>query len=249
MSKAAEKHTSPHGLSVYSIVIPKYNQGFFENRSIGVFYDFQGGIRMSNKIYGYIRVSTISQRDDRQWLAMEDFGIPKECVFVDKQSGKDFDRPAYREVMERLAPGDTLVVKSLDRLGRNYDEMTHQLDIITKEKEAAIVVIDLPLLDTRNKYGDDLTAKLISNLVIQVFSYVAETERNMNHQRTMEGLAAARARGVKLGRKPKDKPKGYETVLAQWQNKSLSARKAAEKLEVSLPTFLKWAREQANKEV
>ena len=204
---------------------------------------------MSNKIYGYIRVSTISQRDDRQWLAMEDFGIPKECVFVDKQSGKDFDRPAYREVMERLAPGDTLVVKSLDRLGRNYDEMTHQLDIITKEKEAAIVVIDLPLLDTRNKYGDDLTAKLISNLVIQVFSYVAETERNMNHQRTMEGLAAARARGVKLGRKPKDKPKGYESVFAQWQNKSLSARKAAEKLEVSLPTFLKWAREQANGEV
>ena len=204
---------------------------------------------MSNKIYGYIRVSTISQRDDRQWLAMEDFGIPKECVFVDKQSGKDFDRPAYREVMERLAPGDTLVVKSLDRLGRNYDEMTHQLDIITKEKEAAIVVIDLPLLDTRNKYGDDLTEKLISNLVIQVFSYVAETERNMNHQRTMEGLAAARARGVKLGRKPKDKPKGYETVLAQWQNKSLSARKAAEKLEVSPPTFLKWAREQTNGEV
>ena len=204
---------------------------------------------MSNKIYGYIRVSTISQRDDRQWLAMEDFGIPKECVFVDKQSGKDFDRPAYREVMERLAPGDTLVVKSLDRLGRNYDEMTHQLDIITKEKEAAIVVIDLPLLDTRNKYGDDLTAKLISNLVIQVFSYVAETERNMNHQRTMEGLAAARARGVKLGRKPKDKPKGYESVFAQWQNKSLSARKAAEKLEISLPTFLKWAREQANGEV
>ncbi|WP_303817997.1 recombinase family protein [Selenomonas ruminantium] len=135
---------------------------------------------MNNNIYGYIRVSTISQRDDRQWLAMEEFGIPKECVFVDKQSGKDFDRPAYMEMMERLNPGDTLVVKSLDRLGRNYDEMTRQMDIITKEKEAAIVVIDLPLLDTRNKYGDDLTAKLISNLVIQVFSYVAETERNMN---------------------------------------------------------------------
>ena len=200
---------------------------------------------MNNNIYGYIRVSTISQRDDRQWLAMEDFGIPKECVFVDKQSGKDFDRPAYMEMMERLNPGDTLVVKSLDRLGRNYDEMTRQLDIITKEKEAAIVVIDLPLLDTRNKYGDDLTAKLISNLVIQVFSYVAETERNMNHQRTMEGLAAARARGVQLGRKPMEKPIGYEMVLAQWQNKSLSARKAAELLEVSTPTFLKWAKEQA----
>ena len=200
---------------------------------------------MNNNIYGYIRVSTISQRDDRQWLAMEDFGIPKECVFVDKQSGKDFDRPAYMEMMERLNPGDTLVVKSLDRLGRNYDEMTRQLDIITKEKEAAIVVIDLPLLDTRNKYGDDLTAKLISNLVIQVFSYVAETERNMNHQRTMEGLAAARARGVQLGRKPMEKPIGYEMILAQWQNKSLSARKAAELLEVSTPTFLKWAKEQA----
>jgi len=204
---------------------------------------------MSNKIYGYIRVSTISQRDDRQWLAMKDFGIPKECVFVDKQSGKDFDRPAYRKMMAKLHPGDTLVVKSLDRLGRNYDEMTHQLDIITKEKEAAIVVIDLPLLDTRNKYGDDLTAKLISNLVIQVFSYVAETERNMNHQRTMEGLVAARARGVKLGRKPKDKPEGYENVLAQWQNKSLSARKAAEQLKVSTPTFLKWAREEADGKV
>lgn len=200
---------------------------------------------MNNNIYGYIRVSTISQRDERQWLAMEDFGIPKECVFVDKQSGKDFDRPAYMEMMERLNPGDTLVVKSLDRLGRNYDEMTRQLDIITKEKEAAIVVIDLPLLDTRNKYGDNLTAKLISNLVIQVFSYVAETERNMNHQRTMEGLAAARARGVQLGRKPMEKPIGYEMVLAQWQNKSLSARKAAELLEVSTPTFLKWAKEQA----
>ena len=200
---------------------------------------------MNNNIYGYIRVSTLSQRDDRQWMAMEDFGIPKECVFVDKQSGKDFERPAYKEMMERLTPGDTLVVKSLDRLGRNYDEMTKQLDIITKEKEVAIVVIDLPLLDTRNKYGDDLTAKLISNLVIQVFSYVAETERNMNHQRTREGLAAARARGVQLGRKPMDKPTGYESVLAQWQNKSLSARKAAKLLEVSTPTFLKWAKEQA----
>ncbi len=198
---------------------------------------------MNNNIYGYIRVSTISQRDDRQWLAMEDFGIPKECVFVDKQSGKDFDRPAYAEMMERLNPGDTLVVKSLDRLGRNYDEMTRQLDIITKEKEAAIVVIDLPLLDTRNKYGDDLTAKLISNLVIQVFSYVAETERNMNHQRTMEGLVAARARGVQLGRRPMGKPNGYKTLRERWEAGEVSARKAAEILSVSTPTFLKWVKE------
>ena len=166
-------------------------------------------------VYGYIRVSTVSQRDDRQWIALADFGIPKKCIFVDKQSGKDFDRPAYTKMMKRLGHGDTLVVKSLDRLGRNYDEMTRQLDIITKEKEAAIVVIDLPLLDTRNKYGDDLTAKLISNLVIQVFSYVVETERNMNHQRTMEGLAAARARGVTLGRKPMAKPAGFSAIHAQ----------------------------------
>ena len=192
-------------------------------------------------IYGYIRVSTVAQRDDRQWIALTDFGIPKKCIFVDKQSGKDFDRPAYTKMMKRLGHGDTLVVKSLDRLGRNYDEMTRQLDIITKEKEAAIVVIDLPLLDTRNKYGDDLTAKLISNLVIQVFSYVAETERNMNHQRTMEGLAAARARGVTLGRKPMEKPAGFPAIHAQWEAGKVSARKAAEALGVSAPTFLKWA--------
>ena len=195
-----------------------------------------------NNIYGYIRVSTITQRDDRQWLAMESFGIPKECIFVDKQSGKDFDRPAYTEMMSAVKPGDTVVVKSLDRLGRNYDEMMKQLDIITKQKDAAIVVIDLPLLDTRNKYGDDLTAKLISNLVIQVFSYVAETERNMNHQRTMEGLAAARARGVKFGRKPIEKPDAYEVLREQWENSEISARKAAIALGVSTPTFLKWAR-------
>ena len=197
-------------------------------------------------VYGYIRVSTVSQRDDRQWIALADFGIPKKCIFVDKQSGKDFDRPAYTKMMKRLTPGDTLVVKSLDRLGRNYDEMTRQLDIITKEKEAAIVVIDLPLLDTRNKYGDDLTAKLISNLVIQVFSYVAETERNMNHQRTMEGLAAARARGVTLGRKPMEKPKGFPAIHAHWKAGKISARKAAETLGVSAPTFLKWANAPAD---
>lgn len=202
-----------------------------------------------DNIYGYIRVSTISQREDRQLAAMEAFGVPQECVFVDKQSGKDFNRPAYNSLMASLSAGDTLVVKSLDRLGRNYDEMTKQLDIITREKGAAIVVIDLPLLDTRNKYGNDLTAKLISNLVIQVFSYVAEMERTMNHQRTMEGLAAARARGVKFGRKPMKKPEGYEDAHAKWAAKELSARKAAELLGVSTPTFLKWVKEPANEQV
>ena len=189
-------------------------------------------------IYGYIRVSTITQRDDRQWLAMENFGIPKECIFVDKQSGKDFDRPAYREMMTAVKSGDTVVVKSLDRLGRNYDEMMKKLDIITKQKDAAIVVIDLSLLDTRNKYCDDLTTKLISNLVIQVFSYVAETERNMIHQRTMEGLAAARARGVKFGRNPVEKPDGYEALRKQRENSEIFAHRAAIDLGGTL-TFLK----------
>ena len=133
-----------------------------------------------NNIYGYIRVSTISQREDRQWAALEEFDIPRENVFVDKQS------------------------------------------------------------------GNDLTAKLISNLVIQVFSYVAETERTMNHQRTMEGLAAARARGVKFGRKPMEKPEGYEALREQWERKEISARKAAEALGVSTPTFLKWVKEPAH---
>lgn len=201
-----------------------------------------------DNIYGYIRVSTISQREDRQLAAMEAFGVPQECVFVDKQSGKDFNRPAYNSLMASLSADDTLVVKSLDRLGRNYDEMTKQLDIITREKGAAIVVIDLPLLDTRNKYGNDLTAKLISNLVIQVFSYVAETERIMNHQRTMEGLAAARARGVKFGRRPMQKPQGYEEAFVKWTAKELSARKAAELLGVSTPTFLKWVKEPAHEQ-
>ena len=199
-----------------------------------------------NNIYGYIRVSTISQREDRQWAALEEFGIPRENVFVDKQSGKDSERPAWSDLMARLSENDTLVVKSLDRLGRNYDEMTKQLDIITREKGAAIVVIDLPLLDTRNRYGNDLTAKLISNLVIQVFSYVAETERDMNHQRTMEGIAAARARGVKFGRKPMKKPRGYNALREQWERKEISARKAAKTLGVSTPTFLKWVKESSH---
>ena len=199
--------------------------------------------------YGYIRVSTVAQHDDRQRIAMEEFGITADRIFADKQSGKNFDRPAYMAMMAALRPGDTVVVQSLDRLGRDYEEMIRQLDIITHEKRAFIVVLNLPILDSRNKYGDDLTAKLVLNLVIQIFSYVAQMEREMNHRRTMEGLAAARVRGVRLGRRPLDKPEGYETVLVQWQNKNLSARKAAELLEVSTPTFLKWAKGQAYEQV
>ena len=194
--------------------------------------------------YGYIRVSTAPQHDDRQRMAMEKFGIPADCLFADKQSGKDFDRPAYNAMMARLTSGDTVVVKSLDRLGRDYEEMIRQLDIITREKEAAIVILDMPLIDTRRKQGDDLTGKFISNLVIQIFSYVAHLERSMNHQRTMEGLAGARARGVRFGRRPLEKPEGYEKIRRKWKSGEISEREAAWRLGVSRPTFHKWVHEE-----
>ena len=149
---------------------------------------------MGNRIYGYIQVSTLAQKEDRQWLAMEKFGVPKECVFADKQSGKNFDRPAYNQLMDKLNQGDTLVIKSLDRLGRNYEEMIEQLDIITRKKEVALVVLDLPLVDTRAKAVSDITSKLISNLVIQIFSYVAQQEREMNIQRTTSYLNSWKGR-------------------------------------------------------
>ena len=198
---------------------------------------------MEGKIYGYIRVSTKEQKEDRQRIAMEEAGVPVKRLFADKQSGKDFDRPAYNAMMARLTSGDTVVVKSLDRLGRDYEEMIRQLDIITREKEAAIVILDMPLIDTRRKQGDDLTGKFISNLVIQIFSYVAHMERSMNHQRTMEGLAAARARGVRFGRRPLEKPEGYEEICRKWTNGEISEREAAQRLGVSRPTFHKCVHE------
>ena len=198
---------------------------------------------MENNIYGYIRVSTLSQKDDRQWIAMEKFGVPRECVFVDRQSGKDFDRPAYNRLIAKLENGDTLVVKSLDRLGRNYDEMIEQLDIITRKKDVALVVLDLPLVDTRQKYVNDITSKLISNLVIQIFSYVAQKERELNIQRTTEGIAAAKARGVQFGRKTLSRPAEYEEIRRQWSAGVISEREAARLLGVSRPTFHKWTHE------
>ena len=193
--------------------------------------------------YGYIRVSTIAQHDDRQRIAMTEFGITADHLFVDKQSGKNFDRPAYMDMITALKPGDTVVVQSLDRLGRDYEEMIRQLDIITREKDAFIVVLDMPILDSRNKYGDDLTAKLVLNIVIQIFSYVAQMEREMNHRRTMEGIAAAKARGVELGRPQLEKPAIFDIVRVEWERGELSESQAARKLGVSRFTFHKWTHE------
>ena len=149
------------------------------------------------KIYGYIRVSTKEQNEERQLIAMREFGIPEENIVIEKQSGKDFERPGYKTLMKTLKAGDTFVIKSIDRLGRNYEEILEQWRIITKEKQVAIVVLDMPLLDTRQ--GRDLTGVLIADIVLQLLSYVAQTEREFNRQRQAEGIAAAKARGVHLG--------------------------------------------------
>lgn len=190
-------------------------------------------------IYGYVRVSTKEQNEDRQLLAMEQFGVDK--IYRDKQSGKDFARPQYQKLVRKLKNGDTLVVKSIDRLGRNYEEILEQWRIITKEKAAAIVVLDMPLLDTRR--NRDLTGTLIADIVLQLLSYVAQTEREFIRQRQKEGIAAAKARGVKFGREAKPIPPELPIIAEQWRNRSISATKAAKKLNVSRNTFLKWAKE------
>ena len=196
---------------------------------------------MENITLGYIRVSTVAQNEGRQWAAMDDFGVSRANVFVDKQSGKDFNRPAYTELMTKIKPGDTLVVQSIDRLGRNYEDIIEQWRIITKEKLANIVVIDLPILDTRNHR--DLTGTLITDIVLQLLSYVAQRERELNLERTNGGIAAAKANGVRFGRSPIDKPPTYETVRQQWIDGEISERAAAKKLGVSRPTFHKWVSE------
>lgn len=190
--------------------------------------------------YGYIRVSSKDQNAERQSIAMRQFGVKEQFVYLDKQSGKDFNRPQYRKLIRRLKQDDTLVVKSIDRLGRNYEEIIEQWRIITKEKKAAIVVLDMPLLDTRQ--GKDLTGTLIADIVLQLLSYVAQTEREFIKQRQAEGIAAAKARGVHFGPKPMEKPENFDYYYLPWSRGEISAREAARKLNVSHKTFLRWAK-------
>lgn len=189
--------------------------------------------------YGYARVSTKKQNEQRQIIALTQFGLSEKYIYVDKQSGRDFERTQYRRLVRKLKDGDTLVVKSIDRLGRNYGEILEQWRIITKEKAAAIVVLDMPLLDTRK--SRDLTGTLIADIVLQLLSYVAQTEREFIRQRQAEGIAAAKSRGVQFGRKPKEKPPEYPAVLEAWRRKELSARAVAVRLGVTHKTFQKWA--------
>ena len=196
---------------------------------------------MSGIMYGYARVSTKTQNEDRQLIALKEFGVAAKDIVVEKQSGKNFDRPLYQALVELFRPGDILVVKSIDRLGRNYDDILEQRAYITKTCRAAIVVLDMPLLDTRQ--GRDLTGVLIADIVLQLLSYVAQTEREFNRQRQAEGIAAAKARGVHFGRKCKNRGENYESVMAAWRRGEISGRAAARELEVAHGTFQRWCKE------
>ncbi len=196
---------------------------------------------MANITYGYVRVSTQVQNEARQLTAMQEFGVLDENIIVEKQSGKDFKRPLYQQLVDGLLPGDVLVVKSIDRLGRNYTEILEQWAVITKKQEAAIVVLDMPLLDTRQ--GRDLTGTLISDIVLQLLSYVAQTERESIRQRQAEGIAAAKERGVRFGRERLELPASFPELAQLWQEGSISSRRAAEELGMSYKTFQRRAKE------
>ena len=191
------------------------------------------------KIYGYIRVSTKDQNEDRQKIALAQFPVPSENIFMDKLSGKDFNRPQYKRLVKKLRKGDMLVIKSIDRLGRNYEEILNQWRISTKEKMADVVVLDMPLLDTRQT-GRNLTGTFVADLVLQILSYVAQTERENIKQRQMEGIAAAKMRGVRFGRPRKNVPGDFYSIKLEWEDKKVSSREAARRLGVSQDTFLRW---------
>ena len=190
--------------------------------------------------YGYVRVSTRDQNEERQIIALKDAGVPERNIILDKKSGKDFDRPGYHRLCRKLRPGDILFIKSIDRLGRNYSEILVQWRYLTKERSISVVVLDMPLLDTRK--DKDLTGELIADIVLQLLSYVAQTEREFIRQRQAEGIAAAKARGVRFGRKPLPKPDTFDSVYHRWQQQDLSARQAALQLGVTHHTFLRWAK-------
>ena len=190
------------------------------------------------KTYGYVRVSSREQNEERQVVAMQEFGVPDNCMVIEKQSGKDFNRPGYKKLIKKMKPEDTLVIKSIDRLGRNYDEILEQWRYLTKEKRVDVVVLDMPLLDTRT--GRDLTGTLIADIVLQLLSYVAQTEREFIKQRQREGIEVARANGVHLGRKAMNRPDNYEEVKSAWMNGEISARQTSRLLGISHTGFKKW---------
>ena len=192
-------------------------------------------IAISNNTYAYVRVSTRDQNEDRQRIAMDGLSIPEKNIFLDKQSGKDFERPQYRRLVKKLKPDDLLYIKSIDRLGRNYEEILEQWRVLTKEKRVDIVVLDMPLLDTRR--GKDLMGAFLSDIVLQVLSFVAENERTCIRQRQSEGIAAAKARGVKFGRPPTPLPDNFHQVHQDWRGKKITLQQAAKACSMPVGTF------------
>ena len=198
-------------------------------------------LKLTGSVYGYVRVSSVEQNEDRQLLALEKVGVAKRNIFIDKQSGKDFERPRYKRLVKKLKPGDLLYIQSIDRLGRNYLEIQEQWRILTKEKKIDIAVIDMPLLDTRS--GKDLLGTFIADLVLQILSFVAQTEREHIRERQAQGIAAAKSRGVKFGRPKKELPANFYSVLAKWENQEITGREAAKECGMPVTTFLYKAKE------
>ena len=186
-------------------------------------------------LYGYIRVSTRDQNEDRQLIALRELHIPEKNIFIDKQSGKDFNRPQYKKLMKKLKQGDLLMIQSIDRLGRNYEEVQNQWRVLTKEKEVDICVIDMPLLDTRQ--GKDLLGTFIADLVLQILSFVAQNEREYIRKRQAEGIAAAKAKGIRFGRVPKPLPENFHAVYQRWKSGEITGTAAAKECGMPLSTF------------
>lgn len=195
---------------------------------------------MEHRKFGYCRVSSVAQHEDRQLIAMMELGIPEKNIYVDKQSGKDFNRPQYQKLLRKIGENSVIFIKSIDRLGRNYTEIQEQWRFITKEKKADIVVLDMPLLDTRR--GKDLMGTFLSDIVLALLSYVADNERINIRQRQAEGIAAAKARGIRFGRPPLPLPDNFYTVYDEWKAKKISLTEASKKCGLPKGTFYSKAR-------
>lgn len=192
-------------------------------------------------VYGYVRVSSSDQNEDRQIISMQEADILNKNIFIDKQSGKDFNRPNYKKLLKKLKQGDILYIKSIDRLGRNYEEIQTQWRVITKEIGADVVVIDMPLLDTRR--DKNLLGTFISDIVLQLLSFVAENERLNIRQRQAEGIRAAKKRGVKFGRPTKDVPHNFDDIVCKWVRKEITVQEIMKMYSISESTFYRRLRE------
>ena len=200
------------------------------------------------KEYGYVRVSSLDQNEERQLIEMKKLGIPDDRIYKDKQSGKDFDRPNYKRLVRKLKKGDLLYILSIDRLGRNYEEIQSQWRYLTREKEVDIAVIDMPLLDTRR--GKDLMGTFLADIVLQILSFVAQNERENIRKRQAQGIAAAKANGMKFGRPTLDMPKDFNSIVEKWENGVIRISEAAKRCGMSEATFYRRLREyRAMKEV